>query len=286
MKTWLITGASSGLGRIMTEKLLARGDRVVATVRRAETLDRLRQAYEQSLRVVTLDLTDTAALRHEVEAAFEALNRIDVVVSNAGYGLFGAAEEVTDDQIDRQVATNLLASIQLIRACLPRLRAQGGGRILQLSSEGGQIAYPNFSLYHATKWGIEGFVEAVAQEVAPFNIDFIIVEPGPTGTNFGAGLDHAVPLASYDATPAGVVRRAIASGDFPVKGDAERTVDAMITAADEVRPSLRLALGSTAYESISAALQRRLDALRSQRDVAFSADRPESSATAAQDHRA
>jgi NAD(P)-dependent dehydrogenase (short-subunit alcohol dehydrogenase family) len=286
MKTWLITGPSSGLGRIMTEKLLARGDRVVATVRRAEALEGLRQAHGESLRVVTLDLTDTAALRREAEAAFEAFHRIDVVVSNAGYGLFGAAEEVTDEQIDRQVATNLLASIQLIRACLPRLRAQGGGRILQLSSEGGQIAYPNFSLYHATKWGIEGFIEATAQEVAPFNIDFVIIEPGPTGTNFGAGLDHAAPLPFYDATPAGAVRRAIANGDFPIKGDAERTVDAMITVADQIRPSLRLALGSTAYDRISAALRGRLDVLHVQRGIAFSANRPENPVAAAQDHRA
>jgi NAD(P)-dependent dehydrogenase (short-subunit alcohol dehydrogenase family) len=274
MKTWLITGASSGLGRIMSEKLLTRGDRVVATARRAEALAELQQAHGERLRVATLDITDTSALRREVAAAFEAFGRIDVVVSNAGYGLFGAAEEVTDAQIDRQVATNLVASVQLIRACLPHLREQGGGRILQVSSEGGQIAYPNFSLYHATKWGIEGFVEAVAQEVAPFNIDFVIVEPGPTGTNFGSGLDRALPLAAYDATPAGAVRRAIASGDFPIKGDAARSVEAMIAAADEAHPPLRLALGSTAYNSIDAALRRRLDALRDQRDIAFAADRP------------
>jgi NAD(P)-dependent dehydrogenase (short-subunit alcohol dehydrogenase family) len=118
-----------------------------------------------------------------------------VVVSNAGYGLFGAAEEVSDAQIERQVATNLVGSIHVIRAALPHLRAQGGGRIVQVSSEGGQIAYPSFSLYHATKWGIEGFVEAVAQEVAPFGIAFTLVEPGPTGTNFAAGLEHARPMS-------------------------------------------------------------------------------------------
>src|SRR5690606_22661131 len=98
------------------------------------------------------DLTDTEALRREVDAAFSAFGRIDTVVSNAGYGLFGAAEELSDAQIERQVATNLTASIQLVRAVLPHLRAQGGGRIMQVSSEGGQVAYPNFSLYHATKW--------------------------------------------------------------------------------------------------------------------------------------
>ena len=272
-KTWFITGASSGLGRVMTEKLLARGDRVVGTARRAGTLDDLAARHGDRLRVVTLDVTDTAAIRQEVARAFSQLGRIDVIVSNAGYGLFGAAEEVTDAQVDRQIATNLTGPIQLIRACLPHLRAQGGGRVVQVSSEGGQIAYPNFSLYHATKWGIEGFVEAVSQEVAPFGIDFLIVEPGPTGTNFGAGLDHAAPMPAYDATPAGAVRRAVTDGSFAIKGDAARTVDAMIAAADAERPALRLTLGSTAFQSISSALSNRLDAIRAQQDVAFSADR-------------
>ncbi len=273
-KTWFITGASSGLGRVMTEKLLARGDQVVGTVRRADTLDDLAARHRDRLRVVTLDVTDTAAMVREVERAFLQLGRIDVIVSNAGYGLFGAAEEVTDAQIDRQVATNLIGSIQLIRACLPHLRAQGGGRVVQMSSEGGQIAYPNFSLYHATKWGIEGFVEAVSQEVAPFGIDFLIVEPGPTGTNFGAGLDHAAPMPAYDATPAGVVRRAVTDGSFTIKGDAARTVDAMIAATDAECPALRLALGSTAFQSIGSALSGRLNAILAQQDVALSADQP------------
>ena len=273
-KTWFITGASSGLGRVMTEKLLARGDQVVGTVRRADTLDDLAARHGDRLRVVTLDVTDTAAIRLKVARAFSQLGRIDVIVSNAGYGLFGAAEEVTDAQIDRQVATNLIGSIQLIRACLPHLRAQGGGRVVQVSSEGGQFAYPNFSLYHATKWGIEGFVEAVAQEVAPFGIDFLIVEPGPTGTNFGAGLDHAAPMPAYDATPAGEVRRRVAGGSFAIKRDAARTVDAMIAAADMERPALRLALGSTAFQSISSALSDRLNAILAQQDVALAADQP------------
>ncbi len=271
-KTWFITGASSGLGRVMTEKLLARGDRVAGAVRRADTLDDLAARHGDRLRVVTLDVTDTAAMVQEVAHAFSQLGRIDVIVSNAGYGLFGAAEEVTDAQIDRQIATNLIGSIQLIRACLPHLREQGGGRVVQVSSEGGQVSYPNFSLYHATKWGIEGFIEAVSQEVAPFGIDFLIVEPGPTGTNFGAGLDHAASMPAYDATPAGEVRRAVTDGSFTIKGDAARTVDAMIAAADAERPALRLTLGSTAFQSISSALSGRLDAILAQRDVALSAD--------------
>ncbi|WP_047608323.1 SDR family oxidoreductase [Rahnella aquatilis] len=272
-KTWFITGTSTGLGRLLTEQLLERGDRVIATLRKPGALDDLQAIYGDQLHRITLDVTDTPAIRAAVAGAFAKMGRIDVVVSNAGYGLFGAGEEISDGQIDRQIATNLVGSIQLIRAVLPHLRAQGGGRIVQVSSEGGQIAYPNFSLYHATKWGIEGFVESVAQEVAPFGIDFLIVEPGPTSTEFGAGLDHATLLPCYEKTPAGDVRRAIASGDFAIKGDAVNTVRAMITATDEVNPPLRLALGSTAYASISQALTERMRVLEAQKDVTFSADK-------------
>ena len=272
-KNWLITGASSGLGRLLTERLLERGGRVVATTRQTDALRDLQARHGERLSVSTLDVTDAAAVRDVVNAAFERAQRIDVVVNNAGYGLFGAAEELTDAQIDHQIATNLVGSIQVIRAALPHLRRQGGGRVIQVSSEGGQIAYPSFSVYHATKWGIEGFIESVAQEVAPFGIDFLLVEPGPTGTSFGTNLVRATPLTAYEGTPAGEVRRAIASGAFAVRGDAAKTVDAMIAAADAERPALRLALGGTAFESISSALTRRLAAIEAQRDVAYSADR-------------
>lgn len=271
-KTWLITGTSSGLGRLLVERLLQRGDQVVATLRREGALDDLKKQYDDRLHELTLDVTDIRAVHANIAAAFEAVGRIDVIVSNAGYGLFGAAEELTDEQIDRQIATNLTGSIQVIRAALPHLRRQGGGRIVQVSSEGGQIAYPNFSLYHATKWGIEGFVESVAKEVASFGIDFVVVEPGPTSTQFGAGLDHAAPMLEYDDTPAGDVRRAIAANSFAIRGDAGKTVAAIIVAADSAHPPLRLTLGSGAYDSISAALAERLRMLEAQKDIAFSAD--------------
>lgn len=273
MKNWFISGASSGLGRLMTEHLLARGDRVVGTVRREGALGDLQRKHGNRLTVVSVDLTDTIGIRAAVDDTFRRMGRIDVVVSNAGYGLFGAAEEVTDAQVDHQIRTNLVGSIQLIRAALPHLRAQRGGRVVQVSSEGGQIAYPSFSLYHATKWGIEGFIESVAQEVAPFGIDFIIVEPGPTGTNFGTNLVRAAPTDVYDDTPVGELRRAIAEGKFVIKGDAERTVNAIISAADEAHPALRLALGGTAYNSISRALAQRLAAIEAQRELALSTDR-------------
>jgi NAD(P)-dependent dehydrogenase (short-subunit alcohol dehydrogenase family) len=264
-KTWrLITGASSGIGSAMTQQLLDRGDRVAATTRRDGALAGLQEKYGESLSVVRLDLTDTGSIRAAVNEAFRRMGRIDVVVSNAACGLVGAAEELTDAQIDKQIAT---------RAALPHLRKQGGGRIVQISSEGGQVVYPAFSLYHATKWGIEGFVETVAKEVDPFGIDCMIAEPGPTATNFGAGIVMAPPLSAYDGTPAGVVRRAVNERSFDIRGDTGRTASAIIAATDSEKPPFRLPLGSIAYGNLTRELARRLAEIDAQRDVAFSADR-------------
>jgi NAD(P)-dependent dehydrogenase (short-subunit alcohol dehydrogenase family) len=271
-RTWFITGTSSGFGRIMTEQLLARGDRVAATLRTPSALADLQARYPQQLWVARLDVTDDAAIDAVLARAFTELGRIDVIVSNAAYGLFGAAEELTGAQVRRQLDTNLLGSIQLIRSALPWLRKQGAGRVIQVSSEGGQIAYPNFSVYHATKWGIEGFVEAVAQEVAPFGIEFTLAEPGPTPTNFAAGLDTAPAMADYDATPSGAVRRALADGSFRLSGDPVQMVRTMIDSADQSPAPRRIALGSTAYRSIHAALTDRLARLEAQQDIALNAD--------------
>lgn len=271
-KSWLITGASSGLGRKLTEKVLHNGDRVYATVRKAGGLDDLQQQFGDRLNVLLMDVTDTDALRRAVNQAFSQARRIDVVVSNAGYGLFGAAEELNDEQITRQVATNLTGSIQLIRAVIPYLRNQGGGRIVQLSSEGGQIAYPNFSLYHATKWGIEGFIESVALEVEDFGIDFVIVEPGPTRTHFASNLDYASPLACYENTVSGAMRQALESGRFEINGDMDKTVAIMLDVVEQPHPPLRLPLGSTAYTHIHQALTTRLAALEALHAIACAAD--------------
>ncbi|WP_440901463.1 SDR family oxidoreductase, partial [Actinosynnema sp.] len=214
-RTWFITGTSSGFGRELTALLLARGERVAATARRPETLDDLAAEHGDRLWRAALDVTDTARQREVVDRAFAELGRIDVVVSNAGYGLFGAVEELSDEQIDRQVATNLTASIQLGRAVVPHLRRQGGGRIFQIASVGGQITFPAMSLYHATKWGIEGFWESTASDLAPFGIGVTIVEPGLARTNFGGGSAvFGAPLPEYADGPSGQLRRVVA-GELP-----------------------------------------------------------------------
>ncbi len=271
-RTWFITGASSGFGHGLTATLLARGDRVAATVRKASALDDLKAEHGDQLHVAVLDVTETQAVRDVVEQAFRQMERIDVVVSNAAYGLFGAAEELTDEQIRHQIDTNLIGSIQVIRSALPHLRAQGGGRILQVSSEGGQIAYPNFSLYHASKWGIEGFVESVAQEVAPFGIEFTLVEPGPARTSFRLGLVSPPPMPVYDDTPAGEVRRAVATGAFALRGDPDKMVDAIIRSVDQVPAPKRLLMGRDAYGRVRAALVERLAALEAQEEIALSTE--------------
>ena len=272
-KTWFITGTSSGFGRALAEALLARGDRVAGTVRKLSAMDDLKRLHGDRLWVATLDVTDSSGIRTVVGDAFRALGQIDVVVNNAGYGLAGAAEELDDDHIRHQIDTNLIGSIQVVRAALPFLREQGGGRIIQLASMGGQMAFPGLSLYHATKWGIEGFVEAVAQEVAPFGIEFTIVEPGSARTNFGAGsMVAAKPMQVYDATPVGDFRRAAAAGLFPTPGDRQKMAQAIIDSVYSRPAPRRLALGSDAYAMIRKTLEDRIAALNAQRAIALSTD--------------
>src|SRR6202012_2310016 len=189
--TWLITGSSSGFGRLLTERLLARGDRVAATVRRPGGLDRLRAEHGEPLWARQLDVTDAEQARQVVTAAFGALGPIDVVISNAGYGLLAAVEEASDDQVRRVINTNLLGSINVIRAALPHLRAQGHGRILQVSAAGGRAAYPHFAFYSASKGDIEGFCETAPREVPPLGIGLPAVEPGATPPGFGRAVDTA-----------------------------------------------------------------------------------------------
>ncbi|MGW5046476.1 SDR family oxidoreductase [Streptomyces griseoluteus] len=277
--TWFITGTSSGFGRLLTERLLARGDRVAATLRRPEALDDLRAQYGDRLWTARLDVTDTARTEQVLADAFADLGGIDVVVNNAGYGVFASVEEAGEEQIRRVIDTNLLGSIHVIRAALPHLRAQGHGRILQVSTAGGQTTYPGFAYYHASKWGIEGFCETVAREIAPFGIALTIVEPGATPTGFGASLDAAPPMPEYAATPAGETRRALADGTFVLPNDPEKITQAMIDLVDSGAAPLRLPLGPDTYDHIRASLTGRLAEHDAHRDTAYSVVSEEIDAT-------
>ncbi|MHB0791061.1 SDR family oxidoreductase [Bradyrhizobium sp. 5.13L] len=272
VRTWFIAGASSGFGRLMTEVLLVRGDRVAAVSRGVKVLNELKDRYPDHLWTQALDLTETYSISQTVSNAFVDLGRIDVVVNNAGYGVFGAVEELTIDQIRRQIETNLIGNIEIVRAVIPHLRAQGGGRIIQVSSEAGQTAYPAFSLYHASKWGIEGFVESVAQEVAPFKVEFSIVEPGGAKTGFRERMVYATPMAAYENTVVGEIRRAFASGGSARRGDPQKIAEAIIASVDQTPAPRRIALGSESFEAIRAALVTRLSELDAQKDLATSTD--------------
>ncbi|GAB3966998.1 SDR family oxidoreductase [Actinoallomurus acanthiterrae] len=273
--TWFITGTSTGFGRELTEQLLRRGDTVAATLRTPARLDDLAAEHGDRLWVRALDVTDAAAVRRVVDEAFADLGRVDVVISNAGFGVFGAAEEMTDEQIHQQIATNLLGSVQLARAVTPHFRAQGGGRLLQVSSMGGHIAFPGLSLYHLTKWGIEGFFEAYAQEVEGFGIRTTLIEPGMAGTGFyGTGEERRAPtLAVYEGTELTPWLRGTGVSEDDMPGDLHKMAEAMIRIAESADPPRRQLLGSDAHTLVRDALTDRLRALDDQRDLALSTDR-------------
>lgn len=274
-RTWLITGVSSGFGRVMTEQLLARGDRVVGTVLKPEAVADLVAQYPGTYFCKVLDVTDGPAVQAVVDASFAELGRIDVIVSNAGYGLFGAAEELSDAQIQHIIATNLTGSIRLIRAALPHLRAQGGGRIIQLSSYGGQVAAAGNSLYHATKWGIEGFCESMAQEVAPFGIGVTIVEPGGARTEFRYGSAQvATPLPAYEGNPAHAFLKMLDPKNGLAPGDPARMAQRIIESVDAEPAPLRMVLGSLALQSTITAVKKRLEGFEAQTELAASTDFP------------
>lgn len=274
-RSWLITGVSRGFGRVMAEQLLAAGDAVFGTVRREADGAGLSDRYPATFRMAVLDMADGPAIAPAVDLAFAGMGRIDVVVSNAGYGLFGAAEEASAAQIDDIVAVNLTGSIKLIGAALPHLRAQGGGRIIQISSYAGQVAFPGASLYHATKWGVEGFVEAVAREVAGFNIGLTLVEPGGARTGFRyGGARVADPLPAYEGTPAHAFRATLDPARGLAPGDPARMVRAIIDSVDVTPAPLRLILGGQAQKMTVQALKRRLADIEAQASTAAAADHP------------
>jgi NAD(P)-dependent dehydrogenase (short-subunit alcohol dehydrogenase family) len=268
MTTWFVTGASRGMGRELVEQLLAGGHRVAATARRPEQLDDLADRYGDRLWRRALDVTDVGAVRAVVAEAFADLARIDVVVSNAGYGVFGVAEDLDDEHVERLIDTNLTGSIQLARAVLPHMRTQGGGLLMQMSSMGGHLAFPAFSLYHATKWGIEGFFDALATEVAPFGIHTTLIEPGVVRTGFFDAAPRVPLSAPYRGGPADRPPMAVEE----MTDDPVRTVAAIIRAAGDDPPPRRLVLGSDAWTLMTAALQERLAEVTAQRDNAATVD--------------
>lgn len=239
-KVWFITGASRGFGHIWAEAALKRGDKVAATARNTDTLDSLVQEYRDAILPIALDVTDRTADFEVVTRAQERFGRLDVVINNAGYGLFGAVEEISEEQARHQIETNLFGALWITQAALPILREQGSGHFIQVSSIGGVIAFPNLGLYHASKWGLEGFSEALAQEVAPFGIHVTLVEPGGFATDWsGSSSVHAEPLPAYEERRAAMNQSR--AGLRP--GNPEATAEAILKIVDAEQPPLRVVFG-------------------------------------------
>lgn len=270
-RTWLITGVSSGFGYEMTRLLLENGETVVGTVRNREKVKELTEKYPVTFDCRLLDVTDVDGIHEIVDAAFTEHGKIDAVVSNAGYGLFGAAEELTDEQVNQIIATNLTGSIMVIRSALPYLRKQQGGRIIQISSYGGQMAYASNSMYHATKFGIEGFCESVAQEVAEFGVGVTIVEPGGARTEFRYGSARVANLMpEYEHCHGFLNMLDPENGLAP--GDPVEMSRRIIESADLTPAPMRMVLGSQALKATIERLEERVADYKTQTELAASTD--------------
>lgn len=270
-RNWLITGVSSGFGFEMTKQLLEKGDTVIGTVRNTEKVKDFIENYSDTFDCVILDVTDAEAVKQTVKNAFEKHGRIDVAVSNAGYGLFGCVEELSDDEINHIVATNLMGSIHLLKAAVPYMRKQGGGRLIQMSSYGGQVAFAANSMYHATKFGIEGFCEALAQEVAQFNIGVTIVEPGGARTEFRYGSARVAKLMSEYESCHGFLNMLDASKGL-APGDPVKMAQRIIESVDKTPAPMRMVLGSQALSATIKRLDERIADYKTQKDLAASTD--------------
>lgn len=273
MKKWFITGINSGFGRALTEILLEQGDFVIGTVRHPEKILDLTEKYPTSLEVYTLDMREVDAIKHTVAQVLQIHDYIDVLVNNAGYGLFGAAEELTSEEINDIIATNLTGPIELTRAFIPSMRQRKSGRIIQISSYGGQVAFPGNSLYHATKWGLEGFSESLASELADFNVSVTIIEPGGARTEFRYGSAQVAELMpEYDGTSAHAFLNMLNPDNGLAAGDPEKMAQRIIESTLMTPAPLRLMLGSQALSDTIAVLEQRINAFKAQVDIAASTD--------------
>lgn len=271
-RTWLITGVSSGFGYEMAKQLLASGNKVIGTVRDLSKVDDLISKYPDEFDARILDVRDVSAIKSLVKQ----YKHIDVLVNNAGYGLFGAAEELSTQEINDIIATNLTGSIEMSRAVVPIMRNQGSGRIIQISSYGGQVAFPGNSLYHATKWGIEGFTESLAKEVSSFNIGVTIVEPGGARTEFRYGSAHVANLMpEYDDSDTHAFLKMLNPDNGLAIGDPVKMVTRIIESVEVTPAPLRLVLGSQALENTILTLEERIADFKMQTQVAKSTDFPE-----------
>jgi NAD(P)-dependent dehydrogenase (short-subunit alcohol dehydrogenase family) len=258
-KTWVITGASRGFGREWTKAALERGDRVAATARDTSTLDDLRAQHGDALLALALDVTDRDAAFDTVARAHKHFGRLDIVVNNAGYGHFGTVEEISEQDARAQIETNLFGALWVTQAALPFLREQGSGHIVQVSSIGGISAFPTIGMYHASKWGLEGFSQALAAEVSEFGIHVTLVEPGGFSTDWsGPSAKHSKSIAAYD----GLRERQQQRRSSNVPGDPAASAAAIMLVVDATPPPLRVFFGTAPLAIAENDYARRLETWR------------------------
>ena len=257
-KVWFITGCTSGFGSILCKQLLERGESVVATARKPELLDELKKLSQKPDQLLTLklDVTNNEDIKLAVNHAIEKFGRIDVLINNAGFGHVGALEEITENDIRRSFDTNVFGLIEVTRAVLPTMHNQQSGYILNLSSVAGIAAIPGAGIYAATKFAVEGLSEALAAEIAPFNIKLTLIEPGAFRTQFANGsLKTAIPMKEYD----GILDNTrklyqTIGGNQP--GDPDKAARIMIELVDHPTPPLRLVLGGIALKRARDKMER------------------------------
>ncbi|NBH07404.1 oxidoreductase [Amycolatopsis sp. SID8362] len=274
-RVWLITGASRGFGRCLTEAVLDAGDSVLATARRPEQLDDLVARYGTRIRPVALDVTDPEAAVRAVKEAATGFGRLDVVVNNAGYANSAAIEEVAEDDFRRQIETNLFGVVNVTRAALPLFRAQRSGTFVQFSSIGGRVGgTPGMGAYQTAKFAVEGFSEVLASETAPFGVKVIIVEPGAFRTDWqGASMTRHAVGPDYEET-VGAIHRYRDAHDGNQPGDPARGAKAVIDVVGAEQPPRRLILGGDAVEAARKAAEERAAETEQWAEVSRSADFP------------
>lgn len=268
-QTWFITGASSGFGMAFARYALSHGHNVVATARNLSKLDALATSGGERVLVQQLDVTRPSDAQRAVAAAVEHFGRIDILFNNAGYGIVGAVEETSQAELRAQMETNFFGAVETTRAVLPIMRSQRSGAIVNISSLGGQLSYGGFGAYSASKFALEGLSEALAQEVAPFGIKVLVVEPGAFRTGFaGDALRHMPVMEAYRDVISGT--RQFAHGmDGTQEGDPDRAAHAIIRALESESTPMRLQLGEDAVTSVRSHAEQMLADLNAWESVSI-----------------
>ena len=274
-RVWFITGASSGFGRLLAEKALERGERVVATARDRSRIADLETRYPEAARALTLDVTRPDQVSAVVPEALAAFGGVDILANNAGYGVCGAVEEVAEDEFEPMFQTNLYGLLRVTRAFLPHFRQRRGGHILNLSSMAGLTGAPGWGLYAATKFAVEGLSEALAAELAPLGVRVTLIEPGPFRTEFlgRSGIVAKVELPDYAST-VGKTRDYFRTQNGRQPGDPAKAIEAIFAVVDSPEPPLRLLLGKVAMTRLRAKFTRWEKELSDWEPVTLGADFP------------